>query len=72
GDEHERRFDVGLGFLAPGRRYRAEIYRDGNRADYRTNPRDIVIEKRLVTGGDRLALRIAPGGGAAVRFVALK
>ena len=27
-------------FLAPGRRYRAEIYRDGDRADYRTNPRD--------------------------------
>ncbi|MGI8611377.1 MAG: glycoside hydrolase family 97 protein [Sphingomicrobium sp.] len=71
-DERERSFDVALGFLAPGRRYRAEIYRDGDRADYRTNPRDIVIEKRTVTSGDRLALRIAPGGGAAVRLVALK
>ncbi|MBA3512214.1 glycoside hydrolase family 97 protein [Sphingomonas sp.] len=72
GDEQERRFDVALGFLAPGRRYRAEIYRDGDRADYRTNPRDIVIENRTVTSGDRLAIRIAPGGGTAVRFVALK
>jgi len=72
GDEQERWFDVALNFLAPGRRYRAEIYRDGDRADYRTNPREIVIEKREVTSGDRLALRIAPGGGAAVRFVALK
>jgi len=72
GDEQERSFDVALDFLAPGRRYRAEIYRDGDRADYRTNPREIVIEKREVTSGDRLALRIAPGGGAAVRFVALK
>ena len=71
GDEQERRFDVSLSFLAPGRRYRAEIYRDGNRADYRTNPRDIVIENRTVTSGDRLAIRIAPGGGTAVRFVAL-
>jgi alpha-glucosidase len=70
-DEQERSFDVALGFLAPGRRYRAEIYRDGDRADYRTNPRDIVIEKRAVTSGDRLAIRLAPGGGAAVRFVAL-
>ncbi len=70
-DEQERRFDVPLNFLEPGRRYRAEIYRDGDRADYRTNPRDIVIEQRTVTAGDRLALRIAPGGGAAVRFVAL-
>jgi alpha-glucosidase len=70
-DEQERRFDVPLSFLAPGRRYRAEIYRDGDHADYRTNPRSIVIEQRTVTAGDRLALRIAPGGGAAVRFVAL-
>ena len=71
GDEQERRIDVALSFLAPGRRYRAEIYRDGDTADFRTNPRAIVIERRNVTSGDRLALRIAPGGGAAVRFVAL-
>ena len=69
GDEKERRFDVPLDFLAAGRRYRAEIYRDGKSADYRTNPRDIVIETRNVTSDDRLALRLAPGGGAAVRFV---
>jgi alpha-glucosidase len=70
-DEQERRFDVALDFLEPGRRYRAEIYRDGDDADFRTKPRSIVIEWRNVTAGDRLALRIAPGGGAAVRFVAL-
>ena len=71
GDEQERRIDVALDFLQPGKHYRAEIYRDGDAANYRTNPRDIVIEKRDVTAGDRLAFRIAPGGGAAVRFVAL-
>jgi alpha-glucosidase len=71
-DEQERRFDVALDFLEPGRRYRAEIYRDGDSADFRTNPRAIAIERREVTAGDRLALRLAPGGGAAVRFVALK
>ncbi|MBA3669214.1 MAG: glycoside hydrolase family 97 protein [Sphingomonas sp.] len=71
GDEQERRFDVPLSFLDPGRRYRAEIYRDGDTADYRTNPRAIVIERRTVTASDRMALRIAPGGGAAVRFVAV-
>jgi alpha-glucosidase len=70
-DEQERRFDIALDFLQPGRRYRAEIYRDGDDADFRTNPRAITIERRNVTAGDRLALRIAPGGGAAVRFVAL-
>jgi len=71
GDEQERHFDVALDFLDPGRRYRAEIYRDGPDADYRTNPRSIVIEQRIVTAKDRMAMRIAPGGGAAVRFVAL-
>jgi alpha-glucosidase len=71
GDEQERRFDVPLAFLDPGRRYRAEIYRDGDTADYRTNPHSIVIESRIVSSTDRMALRLAPGGGAAVRFVAL-
>jgi alpha-glucosidase len=69
GDEQERHFDVSLSFLQPGRRYEAQIYRDGDDADYRTNPRSIVIEKRIVTSKDRLAERIAPGGGTAVRFV---
>jgi alpha-glucosidase len=71
GDEQERRFDVPLSFLDPNRRYRAEIYRDGDNADYRTNPRAMVIEQRTVTAADRLDLRLAPGGGAAVRFVPL-
>jgi alpha-glucosidase len=71
GDEQERRVDVALDFLDRGRTYRAEIYRDGDTADYRTNPRAIVIEQRMVRRGDRMAMRIAPGGGAAVRFVPL-
>jgi alpha-glucosidase len=71
GDEQERHFDVPLSFLDSGRRYRAEIYRDGDDADYRTNPRSMVVEQRVVTSADRLALRLAPGGGAAVRFVPL-
>ncbi|GAA4748962.1 glycoside hydrolase family 97 protein [Sphingomonas daechungensis] len=72
GDEQERRFDVALDFLKPGKTYRAEIYRDGDDADYRTNQRSIAIEQRIVTAKDRMALRLAPGGGAAVRFVPLR
>ena len=49
--------------------YRAEIYRDGDTADYRTNAHDIVIESKLVRSSDRLSLRMAPGGGFAIRFV---
>jgi alpha-glucosidase len=72
GDEQERRFDVALDFLQPGRRYRAEIYRDGDDADYRTNPRSIAIEQKTFTSTDRLAMRLAPGGGAAIRFVPIR
>ena len=50
---------------------RDQILVNGDTADYRTNPRSIVMEQRRVTAADRLALRIAPGGGAAVRFVSL-
>ncbi len=71
GDEKERHIDVPLDFLDAGVDYRAETYRDGDMADYRTNRRDIVIEKRTVNSNSRLKLRLAPGGGAAVRFVAL-
>jgi len=31
----------------------------------------MVVEQRIVTAKDRMAMRIAPGGGTAVRFVAL-
>jgi alpha-glucosidase len=69
-DEQGRNLSVPLSFLTPGRRYRAEIYRDGPNADYRTNGKDIVIEERTVTSADTLTLRLAPGGGQAIRFVA--
>ena len=67
GDEQERKVDFALDFLSPGKRYVAEIYRDGDQADYRTAERhQIVIERRTVTSADRMALRIAPGGGFAI------
>ena len=73
GDENERTVTVPLGFLTPGKRYSAEIYRDGEDADYRTTARhSIVIEKRVLTAKDKLNMRIAPGGGFAVRLVPVK
>lgn len=70
-DEQGRVLAAPLSFLTPGRRYRAQIYRDGDNADYRSRPQDIVIEERIVTSADTLTLRLAPGGGQAIRFVAL-
>lgn len=70
-DETERRITLPLSFLEAGKKYRAEIYRDGDAADFRTNPREIVIERRTVTAADTMPIRIAPGGGFAIRFVRL-
>jgi phenylalanyl-tRNA synthetase beta chain len=69
-DEEGRVLETPLSFLTPGRRYRAQIYRDGPNAHYRTNGKDIVIEERTFTSADTLTLRLAPGGGQAIRFVA--
>ncbi len=70
GDEATRTVTVPLSFLTPGKKYTAEIYRDGADADYRTAARhSIVIEKRVLTAKDVLTMRIAPGGGFAVRLV---
>jgi alpha-glucosidase len=71
-DEQGRVLTAPLSFLTPGKRYRAQIYRDGPNAHYRTNGKDIVIEERVVTSADTLTLRLAPGGGQAIRLVALK
>jgi alpha-glucosidase len=69
-DEQGRTLSVPLSFLTPGKRYRAQIYRDGPEADYRTNGKALVVEERNVTSADVLTLRLAAGGGQAIRFVA--
>ncbi len=70
GDEQPRSVTVQLTFLDPSKNYTAEIYRDGDDADYRTEKRhSIVIEKKSVKAGDNMTLKMAPGGGQAIRFV---
>ena len=69
-DEESRELKASLSFLDPGRTYTAQIYRDGEKADWKRMPQDIVIEERKVTSADTLSLRLAPGGGQAIRFVA--
>ncbi|MFL6575477.1 MAG: glycoside hydrolase family 97 catalytic domain-containing protein, partial [Povalibacter sp.] len=71
-DELARKISVKLDFLDAARRYRAQIYRDGDGADWKNNPQAIAIESRDVTREDTLSLALAPGGGQAIRFVALK
>ena len=67
-NEDERVINVPLNFLDKGQRYEAQIYRDGDKADWRTNPYDMVIEKKTVTQEDTMTIPLAAAGGVAVRF----
>ena len=67
-DENPRSLALPLVFLEPGKRYIAEIYRDGPQADWQTRPYDLVVEQRTVTAADTLELRLASSGGAAIRL----
>jgi alpha-glucosidase len=63
-----RTLPVSLDFLDAGKQYEATMYLDADDADYRTNPTAYKIEHLTVMSRDVLALKLAPGGGAAVRF----
>lgn len=68
-DGFARVLPLPLDFLDTDKTYVAEIYRDGDQADYRNEHRfDLVIEQRTVSATDKLTLRLAPGGGQAIRF----
>jgi alpha-glucosidase len=67
-DEEARTLEMALDFLDAGRRYEAQIYRDGDGADWKANQFAIAIEKRMVTRADTLRIWLAPGGGAAIRL----
>jgi alpha-glucosidase len=67
-DENGRILKAPLNFLDPDKIYMAEIYRDGEQADWVKNPYDFRIEKRIVDYQTTFTLRLAPGGGQAVRF----
>jgi alpha-glucosidase len=71
-DENARALEVPLDFLDAKRSYTAQIYRDGDGADWKTNPFSFVSETREVKRGDTLTLKLGSGGGAAIRFMPRK
>jgi alpha-glucosidase len=64
-DWSPRQMRIPLEFLATGE-YEADIYQDGPDADSRAE--EIEILHKRVTAGDTLSVRLAKGGGLAVRF----
>ena len=67
-DENERSVSVSLDMLEDGVDYVAEIYSDGDDAHWDTNPYALAIERNNVTRDNTLEIRLAAGGGAAIRF----
>jgi alpha-glucosidase len=67
-DENGRTLVTPLSFLEPGRRYVAEVYRDAEDADWKSNPEAYTIETREVDADTIYQIVLAPGGGQAVRF----
>lgn len=67
-NEEPRTQEVKLSFLTPGKKYKAEIYRDGATAHVDTNPMPIEILTEEVDAKSTLTLKLAPGGGTAIRF----
>ncbi|MDQ2841859.1 MAG: glycoside hydrolase family 97 C-terminal domain-containing protein [Acidobacteriota bacterium] len=66
---NSRELELPLTFLGPGR-YTAEIYADApNAAQY---PKSICATKKPVDRNSRLSIKLAPGGGYAVRFAPVK
>jgi len=61
-----------LDFLDKGKKYEATVYKDGADADWKNNPEAYQIEKKMVTSDGQLLVKLAPGGGAAVRIRVVK
>lgn len=65
-NEDGHQSDLRLDFLDRGKKYVCTVYADAKDADYEKNPKAYTITRRTVKQGDRLRLKMAPGGGFAV------
>ena len=66
--DEPRTVEIPLTMLEKGKKYRATIYRDGKKADWQTNPYDYVIETKPVQANKRLKIKMASGGGFAIKL----
>ena len=71
-DGEAREVAVPLTFLEKSKQYEATIYADGDDAHWKTNPTSYKIEKKTVSSNDTLFIKMAAGGGCAVRFKVTK
>ena len=50
----------------------AQIYADGDDAEWKTNPTSFKYEERIVTANDILHLKLTTSGGCAIRIIKIK
>jgi alpha-glucosidase len=67
-DENPRALRVSFDFLDKGRKYYATIYQDGKGAGFAGDPKSIGIVSRPLSSLDTMELKLAPGGGLAMRI----
>jgi len=68
-NNESREVEIPLDYLNDGHQYTAQIYRDGSKADYESDPYDMVIEEREVSSKQKLSFKLGRSGGAAIRFI---
>lgn len=67
-DENDKNLEIKLTFLDINKKYLAEMYADGETADWKINPQEIKISSIEVDSKTILNLKLAPGGGQAIKF----
>ena len=67
-NQEARNVEVSLDFLEKGEKYIAQIYADGDNADWKTNPTDYKIMEQEVDSNSVLNIKMASGGGQAIVF----
>ena len=67
-DENSRNISIPMNFLNNNTDYTAQIYVDGEKADFSSNPTDIYVYEQKIDSKTTLNLKLAKGGGAAIRI----
>lgn len=67
-DENPRTATVDLSFLPKNEKFEATIYEDAPDAHWKDNPQAYNIRSQKVKHGMKLKLKLAPGGGTAIRI----
>lgn len=71
-NEEARSMTLKTDFLPAGKSFRAVVYADAENAHWNENPEAYQISTFTVDSNSEFSLKLAPGGGAAISFIAEK